>query len=269
MSSPTPPPDPCVAVAKPEAPSDHGFAGLADFGPDLFHVQDPGLGTVLGGGGTGRAPDPSVFRALPLYPSRRHGVYAEVPRPPLLDDDVTDAALAEEVLKAYRAVVGHTTGKPCRVLGRRGQLGKYRERPMLIAAAHVMREQNIPPHEWIQWACRQWEAKSAPGQAPPLRYVFEPSSITSRLDFYAEAHEKLGGRAIFGPALLDLVGRHTHAASAVRSASTFPDAQAIVESILPDSEYQRLVRTAQAEAAQVEQRLRESLKRGEYIWEAA
>ncbi len=131
-----------------------------------------------------------------------------VPSPPPLSVDLNDGEAALRLVRYFRGAVESRTGEPCFILAR-CDVQRSRFFRVLVEAAEVFREQEVPPAAWAAFSCDVWAHYSAKRRkTPPLNWVFAANRINDRLGWFRrEQGSYSGGRLVFPEEHCDLLRR--------------------------------------------------------------
>lgn len=193
---------------------------------------------------------------LPLFPGTSVIAPAVVPEPPHLDPASAPAQRAAELLRAYKAVHLHATGKqwyrPPAVL--------VREQAVLEEGAAALLEEHARPLRWVQWSFGVWKNVAGKRTPPPLRWVFLASRVRERAEWYRQEWGTFrSGRVVLGKEQRALLADHARMTYAIRRGRSPGDA---VREFFPGTAYDDRVLSARAEAAQLQRHLNASVLAG-------
>ena len=195
---------------------------------------------------------------------------AVVPHPPVLPEGISDEDAVRLLELAYVGAVQKVTGKPCWTFKKTN--GKWNK--VLLAAAKFMSSVWLAPAAWVAFRVDQWHGmtSSAGGKlSPPVGWVFSVESLRKHWAWCDSAgFTALGGRLVFGPAVMEYARRATAQEAGfyrMPLAERTPEkVRAMAEEVFPVSERARLIHAAQAETATMQAELRGRAARGEWIW---
>ena len=214
---------------------------------------------------------------MPPYPSTRVLEVAKVPPPPVMGEELDDAACARFMVLAYQGAYAHVFGKRC-YAHRRGNIENSKFYKSIILGSRALRDLEIPPHQWAAWFLDTWkhytgdlDGKASKGKArkpPTLHAVYSPKTINERKGWFGrEAVNYGGGLMIFSPTSKDILRRY----AAVRRKTIhigrgeFLDTHEALDEMFPGG-WESWYKKAVYENNQSQQTLQEMLDRGDYIW---
>lgn len=183
----------------------------------------------------------------------------------------TDANL---MLRAYKAACLHRYGK-------RPRLDK-KARFRMVRVVVAMREASVrSPYAWANFRLRQWihmdvskaqGKKPDPSKPPSIDFVFSQRVVEKHAAYFrswASTYDVLG-RVELAPAhrrLLDLWEKcRSAAASPKLGPAGVEHTEAMVERILPSSEYVALCKLAAKERSDIQAELTRRVAAGEWVW---
>jgi len=234
------------------------------------------FGTMIGNdprhGGFGCLDEANRSRAVPSFPGQDIVPEPMVPPPPRLPDDADDATLATILVAAYRDAVKNRYHRPCWAFFR-GDLAKSKHYPLLVTAGRKLRDEGIPPIAWAAWAADTWKAYGKDAKPkrrkmpPPAQWVYSAKLLAEHLDwFWSESGTYLGKRGAMGPVQRELGARWMAMHAAILTTSPAGGVAEIVARFFPDDTYDRLVEEAREESAIIQERLRQDIRRGKWVW---
>jgi hypothetical protein len=205
------------------------------------------------------------LRAAPPFPGVSVVAPALVPDPPLLDASLSEVARVWKLVRAYRAVVEAKCGERCFAFARGDVRRSSLYRGMANGAAALI-EHGIAPIAWAAWTTDVWQ-RDGNRSAPPVPLVWGAKRIAERRGWFRrESLTYMGGRAVFGPKLRELIRRWHALAGALIRADEPSGGAALVERWFPGTRYDDLVREAKVESARKNAELRARAEDGEWLW---
>lgn len=203
-----------------------------------------------------------AFTDLPAYPSTKICKPVVVPRMPRLSfDKYSDGKL---LIKAFKSAVQHRYGKRVRV-------DKQAQHRMRVASAAMVRFDVTTPHAWAAFRIKQWQNSENAKMPPALDYVFSAKVVDRHVDFYrsVEASYDVLRKIVLTPShheLIDLWEQVRKSVSNPKLPSGGVVTREVVDRILPQSKYRRLVERTKQEQRTIKVDLYRQLANGIWVW---
>lgn len=121
------------------------------------------------GESSGGAIDPKWETKIPAFPGSTILEVPRIPRPPVLDDSLSDAELGNRMLRYYWGAHEARFGEKCWILRGAGKLRKSRYFGTLVGAGRELIRRGIPAAAWIGFRMDAWIAYRKRKQLPPER----------------------------------------------------------------------------------------------------
>lgn len=245
------------------APEGASFSSLSE--------SETAIGTTLIGSPSARPVHliGTVASGVPPFPGQSIVGAAIVPHPPLLKKEAKAPELVAMMMGAFKGALEAVYD--VRLPRRKKATVKAKDRKVLLEAAAILIEKDIPPATWCYFRIDRYKnAKLAPGAKrpahPPLAYVFSKAALTEkRWQFRAAWGDGLiGGRVVFGPKQRALLQRYREMCSAINNGATRADA---TKNFFPADTYWEAVDAVKLEINEAQNKLLMQVERGVYVWQ--
>ena len=214
--------------------------------------------------------NPSNGKSVPMmppYPSVGFIGVPKVPPPPLLSDDLSDEDCVKKLGGAYRGAFESRYGKRSYVMTR-GSVKKGKFYKSLVTSANFMRDNEIAPAAWAAFSLDCWisfgeKNEGANKKPPPVNWLFSMKRLEERAGWFdREASSYGGGRLLFTRSHKDLLRKYE---GLKRAAHKELLTEELIEKFFPGG-WEKHYDSARKEAAADQARLRDIVRRGEFVW---
>ncbi len=217
----------------------------------------------------GQGSNPTIEKTMPIppYPSVGFIGVPKIPPPPSLSSDLSDEASVKKLAEAYRGAFESRYNKRSYVMTR-GSVKRSKFYKSLVASAHFMRENDIAPASWAAFSLDSWisfseKNEGAKTKPPPVNWVFSMKRLEERLGWFdREASSYGGGRLLFTRKHKDILRRYD---GLKRAAQRELITEALIEKWFPGG-WEKHYDMAKKEAAADQARLRDIVRRGDFVW---
>jgi len=216
----------------------------------------------------------SVLANVPPYPGRSIVAAADVPPPQKITPDLDDANRVKLLAAFYRGAVEKQYGKRLHAL--KNISPRAPSWGVLVKAAKLLEDYDIPPAAWCMWIVRRWYSikthtngwkEGMPVPLPPVNFVFSTSQIEKRCadpeDRYVVLDSAQGGRVVFGKTHKLLLKRYTNMRAELNRGA---DRAATVKKFFPGTAFEEMVDAARGESMELRSRMESDMKLGRMIW---
>lgn len=190
-----------------------------------------------------------------------------LPNPPLLQEGTKPAAQATMLLDAIDGALGAFF--KIRLPRRKGAVNRNRNYKLLREFAALLIEHKIPPAVWAWWRIQLYAGANATSKAAPffpsIKFICNVRIITEARWRFRQAWGpgELGGRAMPGPAYLDLIRTYRRMYIAIKNGAPVGEA---VSKYFPGDLYDVRVDNAKREAVEIANKLKIRAEKGEFLW---
>jgi len=217
----------------------------------------------------GQGSNPTIEKTMPMppYPSVGFIGAPKIPPPPCLSADLSDEGCVKKLGGAYRGAFESRYGKRSYVMTR-GSVKKGKFYKSLVTSANFMRDNEIAPASWAAFSLDCWisfgeKNEGANKKPPPVNWVFSMKRLEERAGWFdREASSYGGGRLLFTRSHKDLLRRYD---GLRRAAHRELLTEALIEQWFPGG-WEKHYDMAKKEAAADQARLRDMVRRGEFVW---
>lgn len=215
---------------------------------------------------------------LPHFPGTTLIKPARIPPPPRLKGDPGADAL--DCFQAYRATSRYyfRSSKQPQWPVRLSELHALpsRAQSVLRTGARVLFESGTQPMVWCAWSMRSWATygpRYRRGAPPPMGWVFAGKRVAEKGQFFVwdEGGVQSGAKLVFARAHKTLIARYNALRAALMEEHlerglTEKRVTKIVDEILSDREYAKLLRRAQLQVEERQVTIDQAVLDGEFLW---
>ncbi len=205
----------------------------------------------------------------PPYPSIAVRL-TTIPAPPLLSAEATGPEMVDQLISAYRAACGNRYGKKCwafsRFDTRSAKIQKSAQYASLLAAAQVMREQEIRPASWAAWCCDVWKNYGSKAAFPPVKWMFDCKRLIERAGWFRSEEPCSGGRVLWSPQRQTLHAAWDAMDQALRRCWTEDAAKRCVAYHCSETKWDEMCEAARKRGEEDLALVMRAIARGEFVW---